>query len=42
MPRVRRRAQILREQALSGSAHTSTNLILSYEGEHVLGLPRSF
>jgi len=39
--RIRRRAQVPRDSALPGGA-ISTNLILCYVAEHVLGLPRSF
>ena len=39
---IRRRAQVPRDQALPRVAPISTNLVLAYLGQHVLGMPRSY
>ena len=40
--RIRHRAQVARVPRMSQIAPISTNLILAYLGQHVLGMPRSY
>ena len=40
--RIRRRAQMARDAGCYQIAPISTNLMLAYIGEHVLGMPRSY